>query len=99
MLITVTWHDPEMRSKVVEVRDRGTDIESYFLNGLLNQAMRQAGYTEEVIHAQHFVGPVEFVFEEKAVKPQIIAVPSTLAECRPDQIENWWAAYVSARGG
>lgn len=36
---------------------------------------------------------------KESPKPNTIAVPSTLDECRPDQVEAWWAAYVSARGG
>lgn len=100
--ITVTWNDAHKivphYTEVVEVHERSKE-DDYFLEGLLNQAMRQRGYSEKEIHAQNYVGPVKFVFAEKPPKSRTIAVPSTLAECRPDQVENWWAAYVSARGG
>ncbi len=45
------------------------------------------------------------VKEEEKPKPDItktiltLAVPSTLDACRPDQVDNWWNAYISARGG
>lgn len=31
-------------------------------------------------------------------KTLTLTVPTTLNECRPDQVVNWWAAYVSSRG-
>lgn len=71
--VTVVWHDqragesPLLRrkAKLVEVRER-PNPEEYFLGGLLNQAMRQHGYPEEEIHAQKFVGPVEFIWPLKS---------------------------------
>lgn len=64
MLIDVTWHDdlhdgnPTRKTRTVEVRDRADG--SYFRIGVLNQAMRQYGYSEEDIHKEYYVGPVEF---------------------------------------
>lgn len=70
--VTVTWHDPHKiephKTEIVQVRKRPTE-EDYFLGGILNQAMRQHGYSEEEIRAQHYVGPVEFHFKDKEIKP------------------------------
>ncbi len=88
MLITVTWHDPSIRSKIVEVRDRPSK-DDYFLGGILNQAMRQAGIPEATIHAQHFVGPVEFVLNEKPAKICIVCETCGSFDIRRDA----WAAY------
>lgn len=70
MIIVVVWYhdlnnnDTIRKAKAVEVWERVNE-EDYFLQGLLNQAMRQYGYTEEEIHGQDYVGPVEFIFPEK----------------------------------
>lgn len=66
--ITVTWNDPHKikssKTEDVQVHERDSK-EDYFLGGLLNQAMRQAGYSEEEIHAQNYVGPVKFYLRGK----------------------------------
>lgn len=92
-LITVTWHDPDIRSRVVEVRKRPSKND-YFFGGILNQAMRQAGYTEETIHAQHFVGPVKFVFHNTRPKTCILCETCGSSDIRRDA----WAAYNEDTG-
>lgn len=64
MLIEVVWHDDlnngdaTRKTRTVEVRDRSDG--DFFKIGVLNQAMRQYGYSEEAIHKEYYVGPVEF---------------------------------------
>jgi len=71
--VVVVWHDDLdngdtiRKAKMVEVRERPSEAD-YFLGGLLNQAMRQYGYTEEQIHKQDYVGPVEFHWPSKPTK-------------------------------
>ncbi len=71
--VVVVWHDDGIdnlgrrKSAMVKVRERPSEAD-YFLGGLLNQAMRQYGYTEEHIHAQAYVGPVEFHWPAKNPK-------------------------------
>ncbi len=88
MLITVTWHDPTIRSKIVEVRDR-PNKEEYFLNGIMNQAMRQAGYTEEVIRKQGYMGPVEFVFNEKPAEIRKVCATCGSTDIKVDAWAMW----------
>lgn len=88
MLVTVIWHDPDMRSKIVKVRDRSSE-DDYFLKGILNQAMRQYGYTEEQIHTQHYVRSVEFVFQEKPPRFKKVCSKCKGTDIRVDAWASW----------